>query len=54
MKYLFAVLSCIILFVVYACICSLFGWRHGGGAIPMGIFFASLIYTPAYIIKHMK
>ncbi len=38
MRYAYAIVACIVLFILYAFISGVFGWKHGGGAIPMIIF----------------
>lgn len=42
MRVLAAVLTMIILCIVYAGFCQAVGWRHGGGAIPMVLFLGLL------------
>lgn len=40
MKYVIAVIACGGLFLLYAVIGASLGWRHAGGAIPMGILLS--------------
>ena len=43
MKYILAILACAGLFILYAVLGeAVFGWEHGGGAIPMLILFAAM------------
>lgn len=42
MKYLIALAACFGIFIVYAIISGIMGWKHGGGVIPMLILFAAL------------
>jgi hypothetical protein len=43
MKYLLAILACAGMFILYALLGSvLFGWKHGGGVIPMLLLFAAM------------
>ncbi len=51
MKYALALAACFGIFLVYAIIAGVMGWKHGGGAIPMLILFAALIGTWRAIIK---
>lgn len=44
MHYIFAITTCIGLFFIYAIIGGILGWKHGGDAIPMIIFFAAVIW----------
>lgn len=52
MRYAYAIVACITLFVFYAIIGSVLGWKSGGGAIPMAIFCGVLIVTWSAIIKN--
>ena len=51
MKYLIASAACFAIFVIYALIGAVMGWKHGGGAIPMLIFFAVVVATWRAITK---
>jgi hypothetical protein len=43
MKYFLAILACFALFVVYTVVgAAVFGWKHGGGTIPMLILLAAM------------
>ena len=44
MRYVYAIGACIGLFFVYAVIGGILGWKHGGGAIPMILFFAAVVW----------
>lgn len=43
MKYILAIAACFGIFLVYAAIGVVMGWKSGGGAIPMLIFFAAIV-----------
>ena len=45
MRYVYAIAACIGLFIVYAVIGGIMGWKHGSGAIPMILFFAAILWT---------
>ncbi len=45
MRYVYAIAACIGLFIVYAVIGGIMGWKHGGGAIPMILFFTAILWT---------
>jgi hypothetical protein len=46
MKYVLAILACAGLFILYAVLgAAVFGWKHGGGAIPMLILLAAMATT---------
>ena len=51
MKYVLALAACFGLFVLYAIIGGVMGWKHGGGAIPMLILFAAMAGTWLAITK---
>ena len=51
MKYVLALAACFGIFVVYAIIAGVMGWKHGGGAIPMLILFAAIVGTWRAITK---
>ena len=52
MKYVLAILACAGLFILYAVLgAAVFGWKHGGGAIPMLILFAAMGATWRAITK---
>ena len=51
MKYILALGACFGIFVVYAIIAGVMGWKHGGGAIPMLILFAAIVGTWRAITK---
>lgn len=51
MKYFLALAACFGIFVLYAVIAGIMGWKHGGGAIPMMILLAALIGTWRAITK---
>ena len=38
-NYIFAILACSVIFIIYAIIGGSLGWKHGGGFIPIIIFF---------------
>jgi hypothetical protein len=44
MRYAYAIAASIGLFIVYAIIGRIMGWKHGG-AIPMMLFFAAGVWT---------
>jgi hypothetical protein len=50
MRYVYAISACIGLFIVYTIIGGIMGWKHGGGAIPMILFFAAVVWTWRAII----
>jgi hypothetical protein len=53
MRYLLAIIACVIIWVLYIALGSaLFGWEHGGGAIPMIIMFGIMAFTWRAIVKH--
>jgi hypothetical protein len=41
MKYVMAAVACLSILMVYIVTSALMGWKHGGGAIPMMILFAT-------------
>ena len=45
MRFVNAIAACFGLFVVYAIIGGILGWKHGGGAMHIIIFFAVVIWT---------
>lgn len=45
MRYVYAIAACIGLFLLYAVIGTILGWKSGGGAIPMILFFAAVVWT---------
>ena len=51
MRYFFAILACFALFIVYTMVGLMMGWRHGGGIIPMLIFFAACSFIWKKITK---
>ncbi len=51
MKYVLALAACFGIFVVYALIAGIMGWKHGGGVIPMLILFAAIVGTWRAITK---
>lgn len=52
MDYVLAILACAGLFILYAVIgAAVFGWKHGGGAIPMLILLAAMGATWRAITK---
>ena len=51
MRYIVALLACFVIFVVYAVIADIMGWKAGGGAIPMLILFAAFVGTWRAITK---
>ena len=50
-RYVYAIAACFALFVLKMSIDGMLGWKHGGGAIPMLIFFAALFGTWRAITK---
>ena len=53
MKYVLAILACAGLFLLYAVLgAAVFGWKHGGGVIPMLILFAAMGATWRAITKN--
>jgi len=55
MKYIMATLACAGLFILYTILGAVvFGWKHGGGAIPMLILFAAMGATWRAITKEKK
>lgn len=55
MKYVMAILACAGLFILYTILGAVvFGWKHGGGAIPMLILFAAMWATWRAITKERK
>ena len=52
MKYVLAILACAGLFILYSVLgVTVFGWKHGGGAIPMMILLAAMGATWRAITK---
>ena len=52
MKYILAILACAGLFMLYAILGrEVFGWKHGGGAIPVFILLAFVAATWRAITK---
>lgn len=51
MHYVYAIGTCIGLFFAYAIIGGILGWKHGGGAIPMILFFAAVVWTSKAITR---
>lgn len=52
MKYVLAILACVGLFILNAVIgAAVFGWKHGGGVIPMLILLAAMGWTWRAITK---
>ncbi len=51
MKYVLAILACIVIFIAYVIIGAALGWRHGGGLIPVMILFAAIGATWRAITK---
>lgn len=52
MKYVLAILACAGLFILYAVLgAAVFGWKHGGGAIPMLILLVAMGATWRTITK---
>jgi len=53
MKYVLAILACAGLFVIYTVLgVAVFGWKHGGGVIPILILFAAMGATWRAITKN--
>ena len=50
-RYVYAIAACFALFVLYALIRGMLGWKGTGGVIPMLIFFAALVVTWRAITK---
>lgn len=50
MRYIYAIAACFALFILYALIGAMLGWKHGGGAIPM-IFFRCVGWKVEAITK---
>lgn len=53
-SYIVAVLACIGIFIIYAVIGALLGWKHGGGILPMIILFGAITATWKGIIGLSK
>ena len=52
MKYVLAILACAGLIILYAVLgAAVFGWKHGGGAIPTLILLAAMGATWRAITK---
>ena len=51
MRYILAVLACLGILLAYGAIAHELGWRAGGGAIPMLLFFAAVAATWKAITK---
>jgi uncharacterized RDD family membrane protein YckC len=52
MKYIVAILVCAVIFILYGVLgTAIFGWKHGGGAIPMLLLFAAMAATWRGITK---
>lgn len=51
MKYVLALAACFGIFIMYAVIVGVMGWKHGGGVIPILIFFAAIGWTWRAITK---
>lgn len=51
MKYFIALAACFGIFILYVMISVAMDWKHGGGAIPMLIFFAAVVGTWRAITK---
>ena len=52
MKYVLAILACAGLFILYAVLgAAVFGWEHGGGAIPMLVLIAAIVASWRAITK---
>jgi hypothetical protein len=54
MRYTYAIAACIGLFVLYTLIAANLGWKHGGGVIPILIFFGSVVWTWNAITKNKE
>ena len=57
LRSIIAIILCFVLFAIYSVIGGLMGWRHGGGYIPMMIFFAlmsSLLVLPCLLMLVTK
>ena len=53
MKYVLAILACAGLVVLYAVLgAAVFGWKHGGGVIPMLLLLAAMGATWRAITKN--
>ena len=54
MKYVLCALAVIVEFIAYALIGGVLGWSHGGGLIPMMLFYAVVGATCRAIIKYFN
>lgn len=55
MKYILGFLACLIIVVLYHAVgIAVFGWKHGGGAIPMLVLMAAVISTWRAITGNRK
>lgn len=55
MQNVFAVLACALIIIAYLAIgVTLFGWKHGGGIIPLLILLAALRATWRAMAKNGK
>lgn len=45
MRYLYAIVACIAIFVAYILIGAVLGWKHGGGAIPIVLLLFLFSWT---------
>jgi len=52
--YIVALLACVGIFLIYAVIGALLGWKHGGGVLPMIILFGAITATWKGIIGLSK
>lgn len=44
-SYVIAIIVCVVLWILYAVIAVLLGWKNGGGALPLILFFSALVWV---------